>query len=271
MVRAGHASGRSPRKGQAPSCRAAVSQHMGRRTTMEDQYAQKVLDPHRQLWGVFDGHRGAGAAVFCAEHMLANVVNAPEFAERKYCEALKNGFHTTEAQFMNHSTKCGDRSGTTAVVGFVAGRTLYWANAGDSCIMVVNRDSFQEICVQHKPNDPVEQARIEAAGGAVRGHRIVMNGMDGLSVSRGIGDAHYKDPLRLVTATPDVGSVTLGAKVEWIILGSDGLFDFVDPAGCAAAVAGAKTPQQACELLIGQALHAGSGDNVTALCIQWGH
>ena len=51
------------------------------------------------------------------------------------------------------------------------------------------------------------------------------------------------------------------------MLGSDGLFDFVGLQRIAYLVDVAGSPDEACDLLIGEALHTGSGDNITVTCI----
>ena len=64
------------------------------------------------------------------------------------------------------------------------------ANAGDSRT-VLGRSSgkkCEELSEDHKPDNPLEKARIEKAGGFVEENRV--NGS--LNLSRSIGDFEYK-------------------------------------------------------------------------------
>lgn len=69
-------------------------------------------------------------------------------------------------------------------------------------------------------NDPEEARRIRSKGGKVMdgGSRVISpSGRYSLNMSRALGDADYKTPRRIVSATPDVRHVTLGcgtAKVK---------------------------------------------------------
>jgi serine/threonine protein phosphatase PrpC len=51
------------------------------------------------------------------------------------------------------------------------GRTVACANAGDSRAILYNsdKDTVVELSTMHKPSDPDEQQRIQAAGGQVPG------------------------------------------------------------------------------------------------------
>ena len=62
-------------------------------------------------------------------------------------------------------------------------------------------------------DDPAEAARIKAKGGVVvsEGQRIVSpSGRHSLNMARALGDADYKTPRRIMSATPDVRHVELG-------------------------------------------------------------
>ena len=82
-----------------------------------------------------------------------------------------------------------DTSGCTSVTAMITPKFIICANAGDSrCVMGTN-NTAKAMSEDHKPNDELEQKRIEAAGGRVQWKRV-----DGdLAVSRGLGDFHYKN------------------------------------------------------------------------------
>ena len=80
--------------------------------------------------------------------------------------------------------------GCTATLVLVTKDDIICANAGDSRT-VLGRSSgkqCEELSEDHKPDNPVEKARIEKAGGFVEENRV--NGS--LNLSRSIGDFEYK-------------------------------------------------------------------------------
>ena len=84
------------------------------------------------------------------------------------------------------------RSGTTAVVSLIRGKTLYAAWLGDSQAVLVRSGQAVDIVAPHKPNRVDEKKRIEALGGSViYWGTWRVNGQ--LAVSRAIGKqiAHH--------------------------------------------------------------------------------
>ena len=109
-----------------------------------------------------------------------------------------------------------DRSGSTAIAVMVTATHVICANCGDSRSVLVRGGGagaaaggdgvVEEMSYDHKPNNPGEMRRIQAAGGTVTMRRV--NG--DLAVSRALGDFVYKhrDDLpaeqQQVSAEPDV-------------------------------------------------------------------
>ena len=82
-----------------------------------------------------------------------------------------------------------DTSGCTSVIAVITPKLIICANAGDSRCVLGTNDNTKAMSEDHKPNNPLELKRIEAAGGRVQWKRV-----DGdLAVSRGLGDFHYKN------------------------------------------------------------------------------
>lgn len=69
------------------------------------------------------------------------------------------------------------------MVALIKGDNLYVANAGDSRCVVCKNGTAIDMSEDHKPEDELECARVEKAGGEVSGGRV--NG--GLNLSRAIG------------------------------------------------------------------------------------
>ena len=84
--------------------------------------------------------------------------------------------------------------------------------------------STEAMSFDHKPMHETEMNRITAAGGFVNQFGRV-NG--NLNLSRSIGDMKYKQvpgidpPGQMITAQPDIKSVTLSPNDEFIILACD--------------------------------------------------
>ena len=104
----------------------------------------------------------------------------------------------------------GEGSGTTAVMALLrGGRHLFVANVGDSRAVLSRRGTALDLSYDHKPEDPIELARIAGAGGRVTPDGRV-NG--GLNLSRAFGTrrspthecTHYSRsvPFFLLSYTP---------------------------------------------------------------------
>ncbi len=123
-------------------------------------------------------------------------------------------------------------AGCTAVVAVVRGQSLTVANAGDSRAVLCRDGKAVAMSEDHKPNDPIEIARIEKAGGHVNGVGRV-NG--NLNLSRAIGDQQYKldeglpPSAQIITAEPDIRIETLASPSsganEFLIMACDGVWD----------------------------------------------
>jgi protein phosphatase PTC2/3 len=118
-------------------------------------------------------------------------------------------------------------SGSTACVVAYYQKTIYCANVGDSRAVLSVQGCAEPLSFDHKPDNPEERARIEAAGGRVRNGRID----NGLNMSRALGDLGYKQRAglppekQMVTAEPDVCQVALGGREEFLFVGCDGVWE----------------------------------------------
>lgn len=261
----------------------------GPRAHMEDRYClvgRLGNNGNTSFYGVFDGHGGTAAAEFCCENMHKYIVNPCEEEEKKedgsqinfesYENSLKHAFLQTDAEFSKTPRQVHGRdllSGTTAVTVVVKDSTLYVANVGDSRAVLVcsttgesseNGDEFEakQLTKDHKPNNEKEKRRIEKAGGTVQDERV--QGI--LSMSRAIGDQMLK---QYISSEPDVMKHTLDAKVTHLILGTDGLWDFISNDEASKIVKKSSSAQDAAEKLVGAAIKACSNDNITALVVDF--
>ena len=128
-------------------------------------------------------------------------------------------------------------TGCTATVILISPTHIFCANAGDSRT-VLARTSGPQMCFplsdDHKPDNPEEKARIEAAGGFVEENRV--NGS--LNLSRSMGDFEYKSHAtfdfkqQMVTVDPEVRSVARQANDQFVILACDGIWDCLSSEEC---------------------------------------
>lgn len=261
----------------------------------EDRYAIAATeDAEWTLLCVFDGHAGFKASEYARKHLPRHVFR--RLPQQPPAQALVDAFKDTDAEFLRKLEDCG----STAVVALVSAsqRSLWVANAGDSRAILVLRPSseasdaatFVALSRDHKPSDPAERARIEAAGhevvddatAVVDGRRVHVARVDGLiACARGLGDGDLKDfgvapEAQAITCVPDVaahGPMAPGGREACVVLACDGLWDVASSGDVAAFVAQRLPPRPAPErvaevaaLLVNRAVdELGSDDNTTAV------
>ena len=79
-------------------------------------------------------------------------------------------------------------AGCTATMVMITPKEIICANAGDSRTILSRKGVAEALSEDHKPDDPLEKARIEKLGGFVRSGRV----FGSLAVSRSIGDFENK-------------------------------------------------------------------------------
>ncbi|XP_014240084.1 mucin-17-like isoform X2 [Cimex lectularius] len=180
-------------------------------------------------YAVFDGHNGTDAATYSCAHLhqfLVENENYPHYPEK----ALSQAFQQTDERFIDKSKKNMDHleSGTTAVCVLLRPyeKKLYTAWLGDSQAILVSRGGKLKCLVNpHRPSRKDERERIESMGGDVLWLGMYrVNGF--LAVSRAIGDKKYKP---YVTSEPDIKTINLVGDEEFLVIASDGLWDFINP------------------------------------------
>ena len=130
-------------------------------------------------------------------------------------------------------------SGSTCVTVLWKGNSLVCGNVGDSRAVLGKRINgnwaYTDLSSDHKPELPLEKARIEASGGEVTVSKftnagpprvyIRNEGFPGLAMSRSIGDEVAKTVG--VTAEPDIRRHTISRDDKFMILASDGVWEFI--------------------------------------------
>eukprot|EP00899_Mesostigma_viride_P015641 jgi/Mesvir1/24078/Mv10800-RA.1 len=306
--------------------RVGVCQARGARPYMEDRHAivtnfapthakaksegHTAMGVQRSFFGLYDGHNGPKAADYAASRLhilLAADMDLPPGGattkpaitkeEQGVITALKNAFKKVDVEIIHMTRSQGTRDGSTAIVAFLLGSTLYVANAGDCrCVMACRGGRLERLSVDHKPNLPSEKERVERLGGRVEWSlcwRVAyMDSPVRLAISRSLGDLDFKSPAQVISPVPDVMITRLQPEHDFIIMASDGLWDVVEDALAVRTVRqilyGAETASRAsalnsnkavagrdpramlaAETLVGLALKQGSMDNVTVIIVQF--
>ncbi|KAF0038406.1 hypothetical protein F2P81_008890 [Scophthalmus maximus] len=227
-----------------------------------------IQDQEEQaFFAVFDGHGGVDAAIYAANHLHVNLVHQESFSHDP-SEALCKAFKVTDERFVKKAAREHLRCGTTGVVTFLRGQTLYVAWLGDSQVILVRRGEAVELMKPHKPDREDEKQRIEALGGCVIWFGTWrVNGS--LSVSRAIGDSEHKP---YICGDADHGVFPLDGSEDYLILACDGFWDTVVPDEAVRVVSdhlqeNAGDTTMVAHKLVASARDAGSSDNITVIVV----
>jgi protein phosphatase 2C family protein 2/3 len=163
---------------------------------------------------------------------------------------LVEAFRACEEEWNVVATEEEEYSGSCAIACLVRGNQIVLAHAGDCRAVARLGKRTVQLTKDHRPSDPAEKARIYAAGGIIKGGRV----MGVLAPSRGFGDLDVKrkapSPVRslahphraspppeltlvlaqdVIISVPDVTSFTMDEFVKglpsFVILATDGIWD----------------------------------------------
>lgn len=205
--------------------------------------------------GVFDGHGAEGRSIaqYARDYISMTTRDASEELgstgnpielNRKRVETLKAAFCRAERGLTESEMRIDHVfSGTTAVVAWLFGRDLYTAWTGDSrCVVgrgigVENgRARFMAVDCSYdqKPVRADEKRRVRNAGGRIARWQKNMGPLrvwlprdwtPGLAMTRSIGDTVLSE--YGVSPVPEVTWMRLGREDEFIVLASDGVWEFM--------------------------------------------
>jgi len=192
------------------------------------------------LFCVMDGHGREGEKVsdFCIHHLhkyladhKAAVLIDPEAAFEKV-------FLTTHSKVHKATDINSWDSGTTAVAVYLKGHELFIANVGDSRAVLASRNArgrlkAKDLSNDHNPDSPGEFERLCNAGGVVAAPEAAglsarvwtPNRQIGLSMARSLGDVALSK--HGVIANPEITKHSLQAEDTVMIIGSDGIWEFM--------------------------------------------
>ncbi|CAM9656278.1 unnamed protein product, partial [Heterosigma akashiwo] len=220
---------------------AGVSLLKGRRPYMEDEHRvvmnMEAMEggggggggdgPPTSFFGLFDGHAGGRCSKAVAGTLPQLVAQQPEFAApggAGVAAALEKGCAAANREWFKRADRQNLPDGSTGVAALTRGGRLWVANVGDSRAVLGAEGKAVPLSRDHKPSKPQERRRIMQKGGHVMVsmgvHRV--NGV--LAVSRAFGDKSLRP---VIDAEPEVRAHELRPGDEFLVLGTDGLWDMV--------------------------------------------
>ncbi|KAJ3695517.1 hypothetical protein LUZ60_000894 [Juncus effusus] len=220
------------------------------------------------FYGVFDGHGGKEAAQFVRDNLPRVIVEDADFP-LELEKVVRRSFVYTDTQFAKSSLS----SGTTALTAMIFGRSLLVANAGDCRAVLSRYGTAIEMSRDHRPCCLRERKRVESLGGFVDDGYL--NGL--LAVTRSLGDWHLEGmksselssgPL---IAEPELKLMTLTKEDEFLIIGSDGVWDVFSNQNAVDFVRRRlqehNNVKVCCKEMVEEAMRRGAGDNLTVVLV----
>lgn len=260
--------------------KVGFSSMQGLRSEMEDAHnivfnCDKKI-PGTMFFAVYDGHGGQETSNFLKKEMLSGIKATEEYATGVYDEAIISACLQIDNK-INEMFKDRDQvPGSTANMAFIVDKELFVSNIGDSrCVGCIDGEAVA-LSVDHKPDVPVEQARIVNAGARVDvedGHLYSKYGILGLS--RAIGDSEFKrnehlEPTeQIVSPLPDVIIRTIDHSWQFMVLACDGVWDVASNEEVVRfvleGIAKGQNPKEICMALCDKCI--GSRDNITCILV----
>jgi serine/threonine protein phosphatase PrpC len=219
-----------------------------------------------------DGHGSSGKKVVTFVHtkMAASIYSQQQRVCVEPTEVLRQIYKNVHQELKMSNVDCSC-SGTTCVLAHIIGNKIVCANTGDSrCVLGYRGPEGQfvhkELSMDHKPTLPEEKRRIELSGGRVEpmmgqynepiGPSRVWVGNEmypGLAMSRSIGDTIAQSVG--VSCDPEFLEHIIDFTAEsFLILASDGIWEFVTSEEAVKIVSAQNTPEVAARSLCEAAL-----------------
>jgi serine/threonine protein phosphatase PrpC len=199
--------------------------------------------------GVLDGHGYFGQEVseYIKENLpmdLNRILKAKNvnLIKDDLSEIIKQAFVMENNSLLRNRQIDSTFSGSTCVAVIYTSEKLIIMNLGDSrCILgkkINNEYKIENLTYDHKPNVEEEAERIKSYGGRIRAMmddegnfvgplRVYLKDKDipGLAMTRSFGD-YYASTVGTISI-PDVTEYKFSASDKFLILASDGLFEFM--------------------------------------------
>ncbi|KAI3714932.1 hypothetical protein L6452_21894 [Arctium lappa] len=242
-----------------PVLRSGEWSDIGKRAYMEDthicipnlaeNFSEKLLSKETvSFYGVFDGHGGKGASHFVRDHLPRIIVEDANFPLELEKVVMRSFMETDAAFAKSCSMERSLSSGTTALTAMIFGRSLLVANAGD-CRAVLSRNGLAFVMSKdHRPCCHKERIRVESLGLKESGDQV--------------------GPL---SAEPELKLVTLTQEDEFLIIGSDGIWDVFRNQNAVDFIRRRlqdhNDVKRCCKEMVEEAMKRGAIDNLTVVVV----
>ena len=244
------------------------------RPTMEDAHYIKPDFLSTPLWksewlfaGVYNGYGGSEASRYAAENLHTIFskyweITGDEAMDKKVEKAFYNTYKKISEEINKFTS-----AGTTAANIFITYKIysqLHCANAGDTRIILIKKDSTEQLSYDHKASDSREKERIKDSGGYVNPAGYVVSGSMGLAVPRALGDPEFdKRVIPFYTTSKFLTNEDIG-----IIIACDGVWDVMSNEEAAEIVRN-NDAQDAAEMIKDTAISKGTEDNITVIVVKF--
>uniref|UniRef100_A0A7S4I284 PPM-type phosphatase domain-containing protein n=1 Tax=Vannella robusta TaxID=1487602 RepID=A0A7S4I284_9EUKA len=237
----------------------------GRRPDQQDSVTivKSIHGQNLHYAGLYDGHGGTVSSEVTSSVLHSIFIDRLNHLTTTECDpdAIVPLFHTSFNILQEEMVKHSVGDGTAANVVFLTKTMIFCANAGDSRTILIRNGGAIPLSVDHKPEDPSERKRIEAANGFVSESKRV-GGV--LALSRAIGDCDLQPA---ITCEPDVTVTKITEEDKFIVMACDGLWDVVTNDQVADLLRNVNTPEEATVKLRDVAYVLGSTDNISVIVI----
>ncbi|GMF43159.1 unnamed protein product [Phytophthora fragariaefolia] len=235
-------------------------------------------DASKMYFGVFDGHGTTGdlCASFVRKECPERLVRILDRKNCSFLEAYSKSFEETNARL--HASRIDDSlSGTTAICMFLDGETIHVANVGDSRAVIATMSEgklvAQPLSVDQTPyrsnwaanlNDQVDEdgdpPRIWSPYGA----------FPGTAFTRSLGD-EIAETLGVI-GVPEITSLQLTEDDKFVVIASDGVFEFLTSQAVVDMVAQYEDPLEACHKVVAESYRLWltyelRTDDITIICV----
>jgi serine/threonine protein phosphatase PrpC/CRP-like cAMP-binding protein len=264
-------------------------------------------DDSKMYFGVFDGHGTTGdlCSLFAKKECPERLV---KILDKKYCsflEAYSKSFEDTNAKL--HASRVDDSlSGTTAICLFLDGETIHVANVGDSRAVIATMSEgkllAQPLSVDQTPYRSDERERVKRSGARV----LTMDQLEGIAPIHDNWAANLNDqvdedgdPPRIwspygafpgtaftrsigdeiaetlgVIAVPEITSLQLTEDDKFVVIASDGVFEFLTSQAVVDMVAQFDDPLEACQKVVAESYRLWltyelRTDDITIICVHF--
>jgi protein phosphatase len=228
----------------------------GRRAINAARAATFALDGNRYVAVVADGMGGARAGDVASDAALMAFVSSMRSANgSREGVMLRTAFAAADQAIRDASTPERMGMGSTLVAAIAHGNDLWIGNIGDSRAVLVTSDEVISLSTEHSVvGEALRKGEITEVEAFRHPERHV--------VSRAIGEGDARPDMRFHTLQR--GRSVSGALV---LLGSDGLFNFIGDSEILELAADARSAREVAERVVRRAVDNGSDDNVTAAAI----